>query len=45
LSYTFTSADAALGTLTFKAVATIIGAPDAIPADNTASAPPTRVMP
>jgi hypothetical protein len=42
-SYTFTTADAALGKVTFQAIATIIGAPDALPADNTAIAPPTKV--
>lgn len=45
LNYTFTSGDAALGKLTFKAVATIIGPRDAVPADNTAIALPTRVTP
>jgi chitodextrinase len=45
LSYTFTSADAALRDVTFKAVATIIGARDAVPSNNTAVAPPTKVMP
>lgn len=43
--YTFTSDDAAVGSVTFEAVATIIGAPDAIPADNTATALPTKVNP
>jgi PKD domain len=45
MNYTFTSADATLGKVTFEAVATILGARDAFPADNTAIAPPTRVMP
>ena len=42
-TYTFTSADAALGKVTFKAVATIVGARDALPSDNTAIALPTKV--
>ncbi len=42
-SYTFTSADAVVGKVTFEAVATIIGARDALPADNTLIAPPTKV--
>lgn len=42
-SYTFTSADKSLGKVTFKAVATIVGANDALPADNEAVALPTRV--
>lgn len=43
-SYTFTSDDAALGKVTFQAIATILGARDAVPADNTAISPPTRVV-
>jgi len=43
-SYTFTSDDEALGKVTFKAVATLINARDALPADNEAIAPPTKVM-
>jgi chitodextrinase len=43
-SYTFTSEDAVLGEITFKAVATIVNARDALPADNEAIAPPTIVM-
>ena len=43
-SYTFTSADATLGEITFKAVATILNARDALPGDNEAIAPPTKVM-
>jgi PKD repeat protein len=43
LSYTFSNDDAAVGKVTFQAVATIMGARDALPADNTAIAPPTRV--
>jgi hypothetical protein len=42
-SYTFTNADAQLGKVTFKAVAILLGARDALPADNEAVAPPTKV--
>jgi hypothetical protein len=42
-NYTFTSDDAALGKVTFKAVAAIVGARDAAPSDNTAVALPTSV--
>jgi len=42
-SYTFTSADATLGKVTFKAVASLVGARDAVPADNEAIALPTKV--
>jgi len=42
-SYTFTSADAAVGKVTFEAIATIVGARDAQPADNTAISLPTKV--
>jgi len=42
-NYTFTSADAELGKVTFQAVATIQGARDALPADNTVVALPTNV--
>ena len=42
-NYTFTTDDAALGKVTFKAVATIMGARDALPSDNTAIALPTKV--
>jgi PKD repeat protein len=42
-SYTFTTDDAAVGKVTFEAVATIIVARDAESADNTAIASPTRV--
>ncbi len=42
-SYTFTAEDAALGTVTFRATATLLGARDAVPADNEAVAAPTRV--
>jgi len=34
-SYTFTAADAAVGKVTFKAVATIVNGRDALPSDNT----------
>jgi PKD domain-containing protein len=44
-SYTFTSEDAAVGKVTFQAVATVFGARDAHAADNTAIAAPTRVRP
>jgi PKD repeat protein len=42
-SYTFSAADAQLGKVTFRAVAYIGGARDALPADNEAIAPPTKV--
>ena len=42
-SYTFTADDVAAGKVTFKAVATIVGARDALPADNAVVALPTRV--
>jgi PKD repeat protein len=42
-SYTFTKADAAIGKVTFKAIATIVNARDALPADNEAIASPTKV--
>jgi PKD domain len=42
-TYTFTSDDAALGKVTFEAIATIINARDALPADNTVTALPTKV--
>jgi hypothetical protein len=41
--YTFIPQDATLGKVTFQAVATILTARDAQPADNTAIAPPTTV--
>ncbi len=41
--YTFTEADAAIGKVTFKAVAILTSARDALPADNEAMARPTRV--
>jgi PKD repeat protein len=43
-NYTFTSDDARNGKVTFKVIATIVGARDALPADNQAvSSPPTKV--
>jgi PKD repeat protein len=42
-SYTFTRDDAAVGKVTFEAIATIVGARDALPADNTAISLPTKV--
>jgi PKD domain-containing protein len=42
-SYTFTSADASVGKVTFEAVASIVGARDAQPSDNTVIALPTKV--
>ena len=42
-SYTFTIDDAKLGKVTFKAVATIVGARDAYPADNEAISLQTKV--
>jgi len=43
-NYTFTSSDASIGKLTFKAVATIVDARDSYPSDNEAiSSPPTKV--
>src|SRR5256884_347063 len=42
-SYTFTPDDAQIGKVTFKAVTVISGARDALPADNEAIAPPTKV--
>ncbi len=42
-SYTFTSADATIGKVTFRAVATIMGARDALPADNEAISLPVKV--
>ena len=43
ISYTFDERDAALGKVTFQAVATILTARDANPADNTVIAPFTKV--
>jgi hypothetical protein len=42
-NYTFTADDGNTGKVTFKAVALILGARDALPADNEAIAPPTKV--
>src|SRR5437016_8523760 len=42
-SYTFTADDARIGKVTFRAVAVISGARDALPADNEAIRPPTKV--
>lgn len=43
-NYTFTKDDASIGKVTFKAVATIVNARDALPADNEAiSSPPTKI--
>ena len=42
-SYTFTADDALIGKVTFRALAVISGARDALPADNEAIAPPTKV--
>lgn len=42
-SYTFTVDDASIGKVTFKAVAAILNAYDALPADNEAIAAPTKV--
>ncbi len=42
-SYTFTGADVQVGKVTFKAVARIVDARDALPADNEAIASPTKV--
>jgi hypothetical protein len=44
-NYTFTSDDAAIGKVTFQAIATIVNARDALSADNTAIALPTKVRP
>jgi len=42
-SYTFTGDDAQIGKVTFRAVAVVTGVRDALPADNEAVAPPTKV--
>jgi PKD repeat protein len=42
-SYIFTPDDAVIGKVTFRAVATILGARDALPADNEAIGAPTKV--
>ena len=44
INYTFVSDDAALGKVTFKAVARLLSGRDALPADNeVTSTPPTKV--
>jgi len=43
ISYTFSEQDAALGKVTFQAVATIVSARDANPADNAVTAVPVKV--
>jgi len=42
-SYTFTADDAQIGKVSFRADAVVSGARDALPADNEAIAPPTKV--
>jgi PKD repeat protein len=42
-NYTFTSSDANIGKVTFKAIATIVGARDLIPDNELSSSPPTIV--
>ena len=42
-NYTFTADDAGIGKVTFKAFALLVGARDALGADNEAIAPPTKV--
>jgi PKD repeat protein len=42
-SYTFTPDDAIIGKVTFRAVAILVGARDALPADNQAIGSPTKV--
>jgi hypothetical protein len=42
-SYTFTSQDAAVGKVTFRALVNILSGRDALPADNEAIGPPTKV--
>lgn len=42
-SYTFAREDAFVGKVSFKAVASLLGGRDALPADNEAIAPPTKV--
>jgi hypothetical protein len=43
-SYTFTPDDAIIGKVTFRAVALLVNARDALPADNEAIGSPTKVM-
>jgi len=45
LVYTFTTADASLGKITFKANVSLLNARDALPADNDAIEAPTAVKP
>lgn len=42
-SYIFTGDDAHVGKVTFRAVASVLGARDALPADNEAIAPPIKI--
>jgi hypothetical protein len=42
-SYVFTAEDAAIGKVSFRATATLVGARDALPADNSITALATRV--
>jgi len=42
-SYTFTSDDAAIGKVTFRAVVSIVNGREALPAHNEAIGPPTKV--
>jgi hypothetical protein len=42
-SYTFTAGDAQVGKVTFRAVASLVDARDALPADNEAISLPTKV--
>jgi hypothetical protein len=42
-SYTFTPDDGIIGKVTLKVVADLVGARDALPADNEAIAPPAKV--
>jgi hypothetical protein len=42
-SYTFTTSDAAVGKVNFRAIATILGTADNLPADNEAISLPTKV--
>ena len=42
-NYSFTSTDAQIGKVTFRALATVVGLRDALPADNEAIAAPTKV--
>ena len=45
LPYMFTAQDATIGKVSFKVTAVLLGARDALPADNTALALPTKVKP